>query len=340
MFEIRQQLTIFVAAAALTFPLPAATKSPRELKRDRAEITSSGSDVLWRNPVDISSRNLYYGPGGKKHEPQTSFTFVKEDLDGTNPKYIVTDSNGVKWKIKLGQEAKPETVASRLVWAVGYEANEDYYVPMLQVQGLPRRLHRGAKLIEPGGVMHDARLKRYLKDEKKIGVWKWRDDPFTGTREYNGLRVMMALINNWDLKDENNAVYSEKNQRIYLVSDLGASFGSTGLSWTQALSKGNLRVYSRSRFIDKVTAEYVDFHMPTRPALIRIFGPPEFFRRVELRWIGKRIPREDAKWMGELLARLSPQQIHDAFRAAGYSPDQVEGFSTTVQSRIAELNRL
>ncbi len=34
-----------------------------------------------------------------------------------------------------------------------------------------------------------------------------RDDPFEDTREWNGLRVMMALMNNWDLKDENNAIY-------------------------------------------------------------------------------------------------------------------------------------
>ena len=55
---------------------------------------------------------------------------------------------------------------------------------------------------------------------------------FTGTRELNGLRVMMALINNWDLKDENNAIYREKPVRdqIYEVSDLGASFGTTGRS--------------------------------------------------------------------------------------------------------------
>jgi hypothetical protein len=125
-----------------------------------------------------------------------------------------------------------------------------------------------------------------------------------------------------------------------MVSDLGASFGSTGQSWTQNLSKGNLGVYRQSRFISKVTTEYVDFNMPTRPALIRIFTFPEFVRRTQLRWIGEHIPRDDAKWMGQLLARLSAQQISDAFRAAGYSPEEIGGFSKVVESRIAELNRL
>ncbi len=152
---------------------------------------------------------------------------------------------------------------------------------------------------------------------------------------------VLAVINNWDLKDENNAIYSEKDRRIYMVSDLGASFGSTGLSWTQGLSKGNLGVYSHSRFIDKVTPDYVDFHGPTRPALIRVFLLPDFIRRIELRGIGKRVWRDaDAKWMGQLLARLSPRQIEDAFRAAGYTPVEVDGFAKTVESRVAELNRL
>ena len=84
----------------------------------------------------------------------------------------------------------------------------------------------------------------------------------------------------------------------------------------------------------------MDFNVPTRPALIYVFTPKEFISRMDLRWIGKHIPRSDAKWIGGLLAQLSPDQIRDAFRAAGYSPEQVEGFSAVVEERIAELNKL
>ncbi len=55
---------------------------------------------------------------------------------------------------------------------------------------------------------------------------------------------------------------------------------------------------------------------------------------------GRPIPRADAKWMGEMLARLSPGQIHDAFRAGGYTPEQIEAFSQVLQERIAELTEL
>lgn len=42
------------------------------------------------------------------------YTFIREDLKRTNPKFVVRDENGVEWKVKLGPEAKPETAASRL----------------------------------------------------------------------------------------------------------------------------------------------------------------------------------------------------------------------------------
>jgi hypothetical protein len=81
----------------------------------------------------MASRDLFYGPGGRQHEPHGPFTFVNEDLDGTNPKFVVSDRDGVKWKVQLGLEARPETVATRLVWAVGFYANEDYFLSDLRV---------------------------------------------------------------------------------------------------------------------------------------------------------------------------------------------------------------
>jgi len=349
MYNKGKILAWFATAFLLVPPAPAALKKGDKGPDIAGEITGNEMvNVLWREPSDIRSRNLYYGPGGEKHQPHSTYTFEKEDLDGTNPKFVVRDENGVKWKVKLGVEAKPETVASRLVWAVGYFTNEDYFLPELRVQGMPAHLERrgAGKFIQPDGSMRDVRLKRYLKDEKKTGSWQWRHDPFAETREYNGLRVMMAVINNWDLKDANNSIYEEKRsgdegrEQVYMVSDLGASFGSWGLELTHGMSKGNLEAYTHHKFIRKIGPEFVDFETPHRPTLLTMFNPREYFMRVHLEWIGRHIPRTDAKWMGQLLAQLSPGQIRDAFRSAGYSPQEVEGFSSAVQQRIAELNKL
>ncbi|MGH9446356.1 MAG: hypothetical protein ACRD3O_11610, partial [Terriglobia bacterium] len=260
-------ITLWCCLISLTTPVLGAPKAKNTAKRHKQAIVETASKaVLWRDPAGIASRNLFYGPGGERHVPPTTFTFVKEDFKGSNPKFVVRDRYGVRWKVKLGPEARPETVASRLVWAIGYFANEDYFLPELRVEGLPPHLHRGQKYIRAGGIVRNARLKRYLKDEKKIGYWRWRHNPFSGTRELNGLRVMMALINNWDLKDDNTSVYLERQARgsgaplrIYMVSDLGSSFGTTGQSWTDAKTKGNLGSYRHSRFISKLTRGYVDF---------------------------------------------------------------------------------
>lgn len=327
------------AFALLTLHVLGAGK-PRENESANPKRTDS---ILWRDPTDLTTRNLIYGIGGKEHEPHGPFTFVKEDLDGTNPKFVATDSDGVKWKVKLGVEAQPETAAARLVWAVGYMTNEDYFLPDIQVRNLPPALKRGQKEVQPGGNIFNVRLKRdEKKEEQKIGTWKWRENPFTGTRELNGLRVMMAMINNWDLKDANNAIYQEGKDgpKVYMVSDLGASFGSTGLGFSHADSKGNLEYYSRSEFLSKVTPLKVDFIAPTRPNMITVFNPHEFISRVDMRWIGKQIPRADVTWIASILARLSPAQIRDAFRAAGYSPEDVEGFAAVVERRIFLIKKL
>jgi len=57
-------------------------------------------------------------------------------------------------------------------------------------------------------------------------------------------------------------------------------------------------------------------------------------------WSFKHIPRQHAKWIGGYLAQLSDDQIKDAFRAAGFSPAEVEGFAQKVREKINELVNL
>lgn len=296
--------------------------------------------VLWQDPVDIGARDMILGPGGAAHQPHAPFRFLREDLNGTSAKFVVTDADGTKWKVKLGAESHPETVASRLVWAAGYFADEEYYLQAIQVAGLPSHLKRGEKYVEGDGAVEGVRLKRYLKGEEKEGHWEWRANPFFGTREFNGLRVMMALINNWDLKDENNGVYEYDGKKIYLVTDLGASFGTTSRRLTREAGKGNLANYTASKFIVRTTPQFVDFGTPGRPAAFLAYDRADFKSRIGLEWIGKQIPIKDARWIGSVLAKLSSGQIEAAFTAAGYSPEEVAGFSQVVEERITALNRL
>jgi hypothetical protein len=332
------------AAILCVVSVEAREKKGNKPQKSNVETTGEGPAVLWRDPGDIASRDLFYGPGGQQDLPHGRFTFVEEDLDGSNPKFVVRDEDGVKWKAKLGTEARPETVASRLVWAVGYFANEDYFVPELKVDNLPAHLQRGREYVSAGGIVRDARLKRYLKDEKKIGEWAWDENPFSGTRELNGLRTLMGLMNNWDLKDENNSVYQKQTpegpERIYMTTDLGASFGEGRVTWPLRKSKGDLAEYEHSKFITEEKDGDIDLGSPARPWLPFWFYRSEYTMRSGLLHIGRDIPEQDALWLGHLMSQLSHTQICSAFRAAGYAPDEVEGFAGVVEERIAELNAL
>ncbi len=303
--------------------------------------TAADKPLLWEQPQDVTSRDLSFGSGGKDGQPVGPFTFTEEDLEGTNPKFDVRDAHGTKWKVKLGEEPRPETAASRFVWAVGYPTYDYYFLPSIAVQGLPGKLKRGNNLRQGGSTFVNVRLKRAPKGTKKNGVWRWKDNPFTGTREFNGLRTLMAVLNNWDLKDENNALLeSTEGVQIYVVSDLGASFGTDHLVSSHEVAKGNLDSYTKSQFIVKKGPETVDFGTPGKPSAKFIFNPKDGAGRVEMEWIGRGIPLADARWMGELLGQLTPAQIRDAFRGAGFEADQVEGYAVIMERRIAELKGL
>ena len=304
-------------------------------------FAASGQPVLWVEPTDLTSRDLFYGSGGKEHDPKGPFTFLKEDLDGTNAKFEVKDPDGVKWKVKLGAETGPETVASRLVWAVGYFTNEDYFLRDIAVIGLPGKLKRGQSLRLAGDKFDNVRLKRSEKGAKGEGYWKWKDNPFVKTREMNGLRTLMAVLNNWDLKDVNNSIIPRQDgSDIYLVKDLGASFGTDHLVRSHDVAKGNTESYKDSRFIVKKNTQTVDFATPGRPSLAFAINPHETFSRTSMQWIGDDIPVDDARWMGGLLGQLSATQIREAFRAGGYGPEFTEAFAKVLEQRIADLKAL
>ena len=285
----------------------------------------------------IPALNLLNGPGGENRQPGNSFKFIKETKGGTSPKFEVEDENGAKWKVKLGHEARSETAATRLVRAAGYHADEDYYRVEIQVQGM-KPLSRGQEYVSKSGIVRGARLERQ-DGEKKLNNWSWYHNPYVGTREFNGLRVMMALINNWDLKEVNNGVYeSGSTERRYAISDLGASLGRTGNSFSR--SRGVMKDYSETKFTDKVTREYVDFVMHSRPFFLTIFYFPHYISRTRMESVAKHIPIADARWLGDRLGQLSREQVQDCFSAAGYSPDEVEGYTRVVMQRIEELKKL
>ncbi|HXO61854.1 MAG TPA: hypothetical protein VN850_08565 [Candidatus Acidoferrales bacterium] len=308
-------------------------------KHKKGEPTPRLRAVIWHATIDVDQLNLFYGAGGKEDAPTpgAKYKFKKEDMNGTSPKFDVEDDQGIKWRVKLGQEPRAETAATRLLFAAGYFVDEDYYIDELHVEGLPP-LKRGQSFVTEGGIVHGARLERRMKEVKKLGNWDWFKNPFADTKEFNGLRVMMALVNDWDLKTINNSIYEVTDEAEYAVSDVGATFGKTGSPLHR--SKSVLKDYEDSKFIDKVTTDFVDFVMHSRPPLLAAINIPNYEKRTQMQSVTKHIPRADAKWLGERLAQLREEQIRDCFRAGGYTQEEIEGYATVIQNRIAALNAL
>ena len=294
--------------------------------------------AIWRDPGAAASLNLFYGAGGQEHAPRpnATFTFEREDLAETSPKFDVEDDQRVQWRVKLGEEPQSETSATRLLWAAGYFVDEDYYVAELKIDKLPT-LQRGQEFVSHGAV-HNARLERRTKERKKLGTWDWFDNPFLGTRELNGLRVMMSLLNDWDLSTLNNSIYEVNGERQYAVSDAGATFGNTGNNFTR--SKSVPKDYAASKFVEKAAPDFVDFALHSRPFFLGAINVDNYRDRTRMEQVTKHIPRADAVWLGQRLSMLSEEQIRDAFRAAGYTAAEIEILTQAVRKRIAELAAL
>ena len=157
----------------------------------RAVMSQREVADLWQEPTDLERRDLFYGQGGRALAPSAAatYTLVEADTDGFSAGYDVRDGQGRMWSVKLGPESQTEVVASRLLWAVGYHQPAVYYLPewTLTKDGARSSQSPGRFRLEPA-------------NEENLGEWEWRNNPFVGTRPFEGLFVLMVMINNWDLK--------------------------------------------------------------------------------------------------------------------------------------------
>lgn len=333
-FVLLASLAIISAVSLEVF----STVNSKKKKRQHPQKSA----VLWRDPGNIRNRDLYYGPGSKATAPAPPFRFVKEVKDGSNPKFEVEDANGAKWRVKLGPEAQAETVSSRILWAVGYNAEESYYLDRARVDGL-KKLSRGQKYVD-GDSVRGARFEPRRKDIERGKEWGWSKNPFKNTRELNGLKTMMVLLNNWDTFKKNNKVLHDKNtgEARYTVTDLGATMGKAAGAGG-GRSKNNAQDFQRQRMVSKVEGDKVKFNYDVKPkklGLLSIVYPPYFLRQRKATNQMQKVPINDASWVGSQLAQLSDNQLRDSFRAAGYDKATTEAYVRALRSRINELNRL
>ena len=273
---------------------------------------------LWVEPTDLASRDLYNGPWGAENapDPKDVYNLVELKHTGVNLGMTVKDSKGREWSVKqpfpgdLDSEAPVEVVISRLLSAIGYHQPAVYHLPAFTLKDdLGRHVETGGRF----------RLK--TADLKEIGAWDWANNPFVGTKEYQGLIVLLTMFNSTDLKNSNNSLYERRNgdlvEQWYVARDVGSALGDTN---RMAPRKNHVESFEQMPFILGVNNGFVDF------------AYTGWYKKL----VEQRITPEDVAWATELLGRLSDRQLQDAFRAAHFEPDIADRFIARLREKIQQ----
>jgi hypothetical protein len=310
----------FTRTFFITLMLLAATALSFGQEKDKDKKKSAlpaGKPVLWEQ-VNIPDMDLYLGPGGEAMRPDTSrVTFIEEDKSGHNKKYRIKDAKGMEWVAKFGSEAQPETAAVRILYGLGYKTEINYLAPTLTIPGK--------------GTFQNVRLEARPANADRLDIWKWRENPFVGTDQLNGLKIMMVFFTNWDLLDmQNKIVRVNDNGTIedqYIISDLGATFGKVGNNnlpffFRIGRQTNKPETWEQAGFISSVKGNTIDWDF-----------------RGKGRSLMDDITLSNARWLADRLKQFSDKQIDDAFRAANYTPEQITVLRNGFKTRVAELDK-
>ncbi|HYV03138.1 MAG TPA: hypothetical protein VFB82_01045 [Blastocatellia bacterium] len=321
---------ILILAVALVGGLP-----PRQWEASASNsLPQRQRNVIWHNPGDVARLNLAWGEGGAAAAPKPPFTFLQEDSGGTNPKIEVRDANGVVWGVKWGEEVNSEVFAARLVWAVGYFVEPSYFVARGRILRVTK-LDRDKKYVERDGSFVDARFEKKDKSIKKLSdeqSWAYDENPFVGTRELNGLKIMVMLTSNWDSKDRHHASKSS-NTKIFIVNTRAATEHRYVVSdWGGSMGKWG-GVFRRGKWDCKGYADQSDdFVKGVKNGMLESGYSGQHTDSIK-----DNIPVEHARWLLGFLGKLSDAQIRAALNSCGASPSEVSCFAHAVRSRISHL---
>jgi hypothetical protein len=293
--------------------------------------------ALWRDPGDIPALDLRDGPGGADGRPVPPYRFVEEHLGGTQPCMSVTDARGRRWRAKWGEEVNSETFAVRLVWACGYFAETTYFIPDGTIDGA-KELQRTSTCLDENHRFTSARFELddpAVKKHFEEHSWAWNDNPFLGSRELQGLKILNMLLSNWDTKDRrdvargsNTAIFEQEQKGIrearFLITDWGGSMGSWGNAITRARWDVAAFVAQTPQFVAGVEDGIVKFGYSGQ--------------RTED--VASGITPEDVRWLCRYLGQITDRQIDDALRSSGATDEERDQFRTAIRDRISQLQQV
>ena len=310
----------------------------RRIRRAGPRLLQAARHRIWREPTLSDLSDLRFGPGGADGVPQPPFHFVTEHFAGSQPCVAVRDARSRLWRVKWGHEAKPEAFAVRFAWALGYFAEVTHFVPGGAIDEAVD-LQRARTCIGHNGTFSDARFEledpsvRMFFDEHS---WAWHDNPFVGTPQLNGLKIVNMLLSNWDTKDRrdvsrgsNTAIFEHRVSRWgrearYLITDWGGAMGRWG---SNIVSRGRWDVEGfeaqTEGFVTGVVDGFVNFGYQGQ-------------RTAE---IARGITVDDAAWFFGYAGRLTEAALRGGLMASGASAEEAARFAKALVDRIQQIGR-
>lgn len=281
--------------------------------------------ILWRDPGPIATLDMASGAGGVALTPQPPFVFQEEELGGTAPKIIVRDANKRTWSVKFGEEARAEVLASRLVWAAGYFAEPSYLVRAANIDSVGS-LNRAAEFVDrsQNNLIRNARFE--LRDPLAYkflpnSAWDLDDKKLGDLREINGLKLLLMLVSNWDVKTSNTAVVEVNGGRHYVITDWGASMGKTGDITSRSKWDCNGYAKQSEKFIDGVENGFVDFNYDGKRGSV----------------VSNGIRIEDVKWFADRMIGITDAQLRIAAESSGANPEEATCYVNAIRHRLTQL---
>jgi hypothetical protein len=312
-------------------------RSDWKRRREGKPPLRSHHAAIWRDPGNIGQLDLAAGPG---EPPQPPFQFIEEHLTGSQPTVSVRDARGREWRVKWGSEVRTETFGTRLAWALGYFAEQTHFLAEGEIRDA-RDLTRAKDCIDQHHRFREARFE--LTGEQEVvkhfdaHSWAWNDNPFVGTRELNGLKILMMLVSNWDNKDvrdvargSNTAIFEyavrkHLREARYLIIDWGAALGAWGSN-----------IARRGRWDPEAYAAQNDLFVTGMDGQIVHWG----YQGQRTADITHDITVEDVRWFHTRAGALRDDQLRAAFRSSGATADQVEQFTAAVRGRLEKLREI
>ncbi|MCP5107668.1 MAG: hypothetical protein GY950_30045, partial [bacterium] len=307
---------------------------------DVSKLNPPEDSTFWtRHPVSrIDVRKHYCEGRDALHEglaiifPRKKAVFKKIRKTQTKPKIDVCFRHNGKmlsFKLKIGAEVHSEVTCSALYSLLGFSVDISKYVRDFKIV-LGKVSHHQfrkewesyysryplEKFIKKQGsdeegnyiIFHEGVLEAKPKELLRVGPWAYGKNGNAGFREVRGSLIFNMWVSNLDLKEaENNKLILRKSTKsgesgdryrfYHIQHDMGFAFGSTYIERPGSFSW---------KLVKKKTQHHILMNY-------RCFQENSLFKYVTY---------ADARWMAQLIARLTRKQINDTLTIGGW-PDSL-----------------